>query len=76
MPPFGEVPWELSEIYPFNSVKDSVEYSGHKISDLRRVRAIMEYQFGKGAGGLIPDNAVIKNPKPQKGYAAYTKKPG
>lgn len=63
IPPFGPVPWELSDIYPFNSLKDDIEYTGCKISDLCKVRAIMDYQFGTGAGELIPDNAVIKKSK-------------
>ena len=61
--PFGLVPWELSDIYPFNSFRDEIEYAGCKISDLCKVRAIMEYQFGIGAGELIPDKVVIKKSK-------------
>jgi len=61
--PFGPVPWELSDIYPFNSFRNEIEYTGCKISDLCKVRAIMEYQFGIGAGELIPDKAVIKKSK-------------
>lgn len=64
--PFGEVPWELSDIYPFNSFRDEVEYTGCKITDHRKVRAIMEYQFGSGAGELIPDKAIIKKSKATK----------
>ena len=63
IPPFGSVPWELSDIYPFNSFKDDVEYTGCKISDLCKVRAIMDYQFGIGAGELISEKAVIKKSK-------------
>ena len=64
--PFGMVPWELSDLYPFNSMRDSIEYSGCKIDDLEKVRAIMDYQFGKGAGELIPRNVKIKKSKATK----------
>ncbi len=53
IPPFGKIPAEISELYPFNS-------SGNKLSDLDKVRGIMDYQFGRGAGGLIPSGARIK----------------
>ncbi|MBN2251815.1 MAG: tRNA guanosine(15) transglycosylase TgtA [Candidatus Altiarchaeota archaeon] len=59
-PAFGEVPWELSEIYPYNSLKDLVEYVGCKTTDLEKIRTLMDYQFGKGAGELIPEKARIK----------------
>jgi len=61
--PFGQVPWELSDIYPFNSLKDGIEYTGCRITDLCKIMAIMDYQFGKEAGGLIPENARIKKSK-------------
>ncbi len=63
MPPFGQVPWELSDIYPYNSLRDGIEYAGCKVTDLCKIKAIMDYQFGKGAGTLIPDNARIKKSK-------------
>lgn len=60
--PFGEVPVELLDIYPFNQCihpENKGEYS-YKVSDLDKLRAIADYQFGSGAGGLIPDNVRVK----------------
>ncbi|RLI95530.1 MAG: tRNA guanosine(15) transglycosylase TgtA [Candidatus Altiarchaeales archaeon] len=64
IPPFGFVPLELTEIYPFISTitpeskkRDDIP---HSIPDIKKVRAMMEYQFGRGAGELISDNAIIK----------------
>lgn len=64
--PFGIVPLELSDLYPFNSMRESIEHTGCRIDDLQKVRAIMDYQFGKGAGELIPRNVKIKKSKTTK----------
>ncbi|OYT54420.1 MAG: tRNA-guanine(15) transglycosylase [Candidatus Altiarchaeales archaeon ex4484_2] len=65
MPPFGDVPVELSSIYPFVSymAPDSVgrEEVYAQVRDIDRLRAMMDYQFGSGAGSLIPERVRIKN---------------
>ena len=59
LPPFGKIPAEISDIYPFHS-------PGNKIPDLDKVRAIMNYQFGEGAGELIPSRVRIKKSRKTK----------
>ncbi len=65
MPPFGDVPLELTSIYPFVSYMspDSVEREDvyAPVRDIERLRAMMDYQFGSGAGSLIPERVRIKN---------------
>ena len=64
MPPFGDVPLELTSMYPFvsymapTSVKIDEVYA--RIRDIDRIRAMMDYQFVPGAGDLIPKKARIK----------------
>jgi len=53
IPPFGRIPAEISELYPFNS-------PAGKIPDIDKLKGIMDYQFGQGAGELIPSKARIK----------------
>jgi 7-cyano-7-deazaguanine tRNA-ribosyltransferase len=63
MPPFGKVPAELLDIYPFGGfVSSEVDADSvpPKVSDLEKVRAIMDYQFGRGAGELIENSFRIK----------------
>lgn len=55
---FGETPAELLDAYPFNSLADG--YGRQRVRDLDKVRALMDYQFGEGACGLIKDNVRIK----------------
>lgn len=61
--PFGEVPAELADIYPFNCilVPDRLEGEkiNYKIRDIYKIKKIMDYQFGGGAGNLIDDNVRI-----------------
>jgi len=67
--PFGDVPAELLEIYPFNTVtysRDADSTIIPSVRDLARVRAIMDYQFGKGAGKLIKDGVLIKKSRRTK----------
>jgi len=58
--PFGMVPAALLDIYPFNSIATAEDRMSFNVSDLEKIRAIMEYQFGCGAGMLIPDGVKIK----------------
>ncbi|MFH1056138.1 MAG: tRNA guanosine(15) transglycosylase TgtA [Candidatus Altiarchaeota archaeon] len=60
LPPFGLVHEELLDIYPFNGVWAVNDEPKPKVRDIYKLRAIMEYQFGKGAGELLPDNLVVK----------------
>jgi len=65
MPPFGDVPVELSSIYPFVSYMApdgvGVEEIYAQVRDIDRLRAMMDYQFGSGASSLIPKRVRIKN---------------
>ncbi len=61
--PFGEIPAEVSDIYPFGTImlpeslkREKIRY---KIRDIEKIRKIMDYQFGPDAGRLI-NNVRIK----------------
>ncbi|MEA3255360.1 MAG: tRNA guanosine(15) transglycosylase TgtA [Candidatus Altiarchaeota archaeon] len=56
VPPFGLVPLEVLDIYPFNSIEDKPV---NNVQDIDKIRGIMDYQFGSGAGELI-GNVRIK----------------
>lgn len=58
VPVFGSVPAEILDVYPFNSLVE--DYGRQRVRDLDKVRALMDYQFGNGAGTLIPTSARIK----------------
>lgn len=58
--PFGDVHEELLDIYPFNGVWSMTDEVKPKVRDIMKLRAIMEYQFGAGAGELLPDDLVVK----------------
>jgi len=58
LPVFGSVPAELLDIYPFNSLAE--DYGRARVRDLEKIRALMDYQFGAGAGSLIPAGVRIK----------------
>ncbi|MBU0762940.1 MAG: hypothetical protein KKD39_07925, partial [Candidatus Altiarchaeota archaeon] len=64
--PFGEVKEEVLDIYPFNGVYSMCDEPHPKIRDIYKLRAIMEYQFGEGAGELLPDNLVVKKSRNTK----------
>ncbi|MBN2013989.1 MAG: tRNA guanosine(15) transglycosylase TgtA [Candidatus Altiarchaeota archaeon] len=62
--PFGRVPVEVLDVYPFGSfsspegvVREDPPFS---VRDIEKLRAIMEYQFGSGASDLIEDGFRIK----------------
>ena len=68
--PFGKIPAEISDIYPFGSVMVSnrikelgdtgIDLVDLRIRDIQKIRNIMDYQFGHGAGELIEDNVRIR----------------
>lgn len=62
LPPFGFVPVALFDIYPFGGFVPVIceKELSLEVSDLDKLRAIMEYQFGEGAGKLIGDGFRIK----------------
>lgn len=64
--PFGDVQEELLDIYPFNGALSMSVFEKPKVRDIRKLRAIMEYQFGTGAGDLLPDNVRVKKSKNTK----------
>jgi 7-cyano-7-deazaguanine tRNA-ribosyltransferase len=64
--PFGEVQEEVLDIYPFNGVYSMKDEPYPKVRDIYKLRAIMEYQFGEGAGELLPDNLIVKKSKNTK----------
>jgi len=66
LPAFGLVNEELLDIYPFNGVISLTDDVKPKIRDIHKLRAIMEYQFGRGAGELLPDNLVVKKSRNTK----------
>ncbi len=64
IPPFGKVPAEILDVYPFGSfrapenlIKEEPCFS---VRDIERVKGIMEYQFGPGASEFIEKNFRIK----------------
>jgi len=65
--PFGEVPAEIIDVYPFGSVMVPERFENEKINlkirDIAKIKKIMDYQFGEGAGDLIEDNARIVRSK-------------
>jgi 7-cyano-7-deazaguanine tRNA-ribosyltransferase len=64
--PFGPVNEELFDIYPFNGVLSMTDEVKPKVRDMAKLRAIMEYQFGQGAGELLPDNLKVKKSRNTK----------
>lgn len=66
-PLFGLIPVGLLEIYPFGQSIGfgEVDRSIH-VADLDKLRQMADYQFGEGAGSLIPDNVVIKKSRKTK----------
>ena len=58
VPFFGKIPAALADVYPFNSVID--DYGRTRVRDLEKTRVLMDYQFGMGAGSLIPESVRIK----------------
>jgi 7-cyano-7-deazaguanine tRNA-ribosyltransferase len=62
--PFGRVPVEVLDVYPFGSFSSPEglirEDSPMGVKDIEKLRAIMEYQFGSGASDLIEDGFRIK----------------
>ncbi len=61
--PFGEVPAEILDIYPFGSIMTPENLNSRintNIRDINKVKKIMEYQFGSGADSLIDEKVRIK----------------
>ena len=59
-PYFGKMPLHLAETYPFHPglLQDDVEGWKMQDWDVSRVRTILDYQFGKGIGGVFTDGDV------------------
>lgn len=53
--PFGRIPVELRAVYPFGQsvIPFHVEKKMPKVNAEQKIRTILDYQFGKGAGKLI-----------------------
>lgn len=64
--PFGNIPIEIRDIYPFNSLKNEKDEIECEISDIGKIRGIMDYQFSSGAGELISDKVKIKRSRKTK----------
>lgn len=65
IPQFGNVPEEILDIYPFTSY-DLKAHSEiyHSVKDIEKIRAIMDYQFGKDAHKILEKfNLKIKHSK-------------
>ncbi len=61
--PFGEIPAEILDIYPFGSIMTPENLNSRintNIRDIHKVKKIMEYQFGQGADTLIDEKVRIK----------------
>ncbi|MEM2918290.1 MAG: tRNA guanosine(15) transglycosylase TgtA [Candidatus Altiarchaeota archaeon] len=56
--PFGRVPIEILEIYPFNSLMPKEEKI--KIDEIQKIRQIMNYQFGINAENTLPEKFHVK----------------
>ncbi|NOZ81756.1 MAG: tRNA guanosine(15) transglycosylase TgtA [Candidatus Micrarchaeota archaeon] len=66
--PFGRIPVELWGVYPFfqSIVPGFTEEKQPKVSEKSVVKAIMDYQFGDGAGKLLKTFEVEKSKKTGK----------
>ena len=61
-------------IYPFGqSLGWDIEYDDKKYSDLKTLRVMADYQFGKGAGELIPKDIIIRKTRNQRLHSVYHK---
>jgi 7-cyano-7-deazaguanine tRNA-ribosyltransferase len=64
VPPFGRIPIEVLDVYPFGSFGHpeglEIEEPCVNVRDMDRIRGIMEYQFGPGASELMEDSFRIK----------------
>jgi len=64
--PFGEVPLELMDLYPFNatllpeSKKKMVEEIYCRVNDREKIERMLEYQFGENASRALPKEIRIK----------------
>jgi 7-cyano-7-deazaguanine tRNA-ribosyltransferase len=66
LPVFGETPVEVLDVYPLGQsvfVGEDPRKKTHDVRDLDKVKAILEYQFGKGASGVLPAGIRIKRSK-------------
>jgi len=65
--PFGKVPIEILDIYPFGSfgAPESLikEEPCFNVREMEKIKGIMEYQFGSNASELIEKNFRIKKSK-------------
>lgn len=61
IPPFGEIPAEILDIYPFGSIMTSENLSNRintNIRDIYKIKKIIEYQFGSKADELIDEKNI------------------
>jgi len=58
--PFGKVPAEILDIYPFNALISPEETKNFRIDDKDKITQVMNYQFGSGAGSTLPEKLRIK----------------
>jgi len=74
--PFGSVPCEISELYPFGSMihpslySEEQYYPGfydkYNLTDIEIFKKIMDYQFGEGAGDLVDEFKKIRIKRSRK----------
>jgi len=68
----ARVPKPLKLIYPFGqSAGWPIEYAKKSYSDLESLRLLADYQFGKGAGSLIPKNVTFTKSRNQRLHQVY-----
>ncbi len=61
---FRKVPLPLKLVYPFGQSSGwKINYSAKKYDDYSTLKLILDYQFGKGAGDLLPRNIRIVRTK-------------
>jgi len=64
IPPFGKVPIEILDIYPFGSFRCPesliIEEPYFNVREIEKIKGIMEYQFGPNASELVEKNFRIK----------------
>jgi len=75
--PFGSVPIEILDVYPFGSavLLDEIEKPKQNVRDLFKIKGIMDYQFGSGAGDLIDNNVrIVRSRKTKRIRWIYSNK--
>lgn len=69
---FRKTPKPLKMVYPFGqSMGWVIDYSKKNYSDINSLRVMADYQLGKGAGELIPDEVIITRSSNQRLHQVF-----